>query len=38
MRVAVDPATCEPVGEPEQISGGGMYDDFSVGDARGVAY
>ena len=38
MRVAVDPATCEPAGEPERVSGGGMYDDFCIDDARGLAY
>lgn len=38
MRVVVDPASCEPAGEPEQVCSGGMYDDFCIDDARGVAY
>ena len=38
MRVPVDPATLEPNGAPEQVSGGGMYDDFCIDEARGCAY
>jgi Txe/YoeB family toxin of Txe-Axe toxin-antitoxin module len=38
MRVAVDPLSFAPVGEPETLSSGGMYDDFCIDDARGIAY
>lgn len=38
MRVALNPATYGPAGEPQRVSGGGMYDDFCVDDARGLAY
>lgn len=37
-RVRVDPTTFSPVGEPELIASGGMYDDFCIDDERGVAY
>jgi hypothetical protein len=38
MRVRVDPATLEPVGGPERVAGGGMYDDFCIDDGRDRAY
>lgn len=38
MRVALNPTTYGPAGEPQRVSGGGMYDDFCVDDARGLAY
>lgn len=38
MRVRVDPNTFKPVGEPERVAGGGMYDDFCIDDEKGVAY
>jgi hypothetical protein len=38
MRVRVDPATFDPVGGPERVAGGGMYDDFCIDDERDLAY
>jgi hypothetical protein len=38
MRVAIDPTTREPAAEPERVASGGMYDDFCIDDARGLAY
>lgn len=38
MRVAVDPVTGEPANRPERVAGGGMYDDFCIDEARGLAY
>lgn len=38
MRVAVDPITGEPAGEPEFIAGGAMADDFCIDEGAGVAY
>ena len=38
MRVRVDPATHQPVGEPEFVAGGRMADDFCIDEDRGVAY
>ena len=38
MRVAVDPATNEAVGEPEFVAGGTMADDFCIDENAGVAY
>jgi hypothetical protein len=38
MRVAVDPATHDPTGEPEFVAGGMMGDDFCIDDNAGVAY
>ena len=38
MRVRVDPAALSAAGEPELVARGGMYDDFCLDDARGVAY
>ena len=38
MRVAVDPNDFEPAGRPERLCCGGMYDDFSIDERRGVAY
>jgi hypothetical protein len=38
MRVRVDPATLEPAGEPEQVGGGTMADDFCLDEDRGIAY
>jgi hypothetical protein len=38
MRVAVDPVTHEPAGEPEFVAGGTMADDFCIDEDAGVAY
>ena len=38
MRVAVDPDTHEPAGEPELVAGGTMADDFCIDESAGVAY
>lgn len=38
MRVAVDPETQAPSGEPEQLGCGGMYDDFCLDEAREIAF
>jgi hypothetical protein len=38
MRVAVDPHTHEPAGEPEFVAGGTMADDFCIDEDAGVAY
>ena len=38
MRVAVDPVTHEPAGEPEFVAGGTMADDFCIDENAGVAY
>ena len=38
MRVDVDPETHEPLGEPEQVGGGTMADDFCIDEDAGVAY
>lgn len=38
MRVAVDPVTLAPTGEPEELGRGGMYDDFCLDEARGFAF
>ncbi len=38
MRVKVDPATCEAVGEPEHVDAGRMADDFCIDEDAGVAY
>jgi hypothetical protein len=38
MRVAVDPHTHEPTGEPEFVAGGTMADDFCIDENAGVAY
>jgi sugar lactone lactonase YvrE len=38
MRVAVDPDTHEPAGEPEFVAGGTMADDFCIDENAGVAY
>ena len=38
MRVAVDPGTHDPVGEPEFVTGGTMADDFCIDEDAGVAY
>ena len=38
MRVRVDPATFAPVGDPERVAGGGMYDDFCIDEERDLAY
>jgi hypothetical protein len=38
MRVAVDPVTGEPAGEPEFVAGGTMADDFCIDEDAGVAY
>lgn len=38
MRVAVDPHTHDPVGEPEFVAGGTEADDFCIDEEAGVAY
>ncbi len=38
MRLRVDADSFEPVGEPEPVTGGGMYDDFCIDDRKRVAY
>jgi hypothetical protein len=38
MRVAVDPVTHEPAGEPEFVAGGTMADDFCIDEDAGVAF
>jgi hypothetical protein len=38
MRVAVDPTTHDPAGEPQFIAGGTMADDFCIDENAGVAY
>jgi DNA-binding beta-propeller fold protein YncE len=38
MRVPVDPATHQPVGEPEFVASGTMADDFCIDENAGVAY
>jgi hypothetical protein len=38
MGVSVDPATHEPVGEPQLVASGTMSDDFCIDEDAGVAY
>ena len=38
MRVAVDPATLKPIGEPEVVVAGRMGDDFCIDESSGVIY
>jgi hypothetical protein len=38
MRVKVDPNTYEPIGEPEVVGGGRMFDDFCLDQDSGYAY
>ena len=38
MRVKVEPATYDPVGEPEVVGGGRMFDDFCIDQDAGFAY
>lgn len=38
MRVLVDPATAAAVGEPEQVGGGTMSDDFVIDEDAALAY
>ncbi len=38
MRVAVDPQTHDPAGEPEFVAGGTEADDFCLDEDAGVAY
>jgi sugar lactone lactonase YvrE len=38
MRVKVEPETCDPVGEPEVVGGGRMFDDFCIDQDAGFAY
>jgi hypothetical protein len=38
MRVRIDSGTLEPIGAPEQLASGGMYDDFCIDDEKGVAF
>jgi sugar lactone lactonase YvrE len=38
MRVKVEPNTFDPIGEPEVVGGGRMFDDFRIDQDAGVAY
>jgi sugar lactone lactonase YvrE len=38
MRVKVEPETYDPVGEPEVVGGGRMFDDFCIDQDAGFAY
>ncbi|HTV56850.1 MAG TPA: hypothetical protein VMI06_18300 [Terriglobia bacterium] len=38
MRIPVNPATLDAVGEPEHVSAGRMADDFCIDEGGGVAY
>lgn len=38
MRVPVDPRTLAPVGEPERVAHGMMWDDFCIDEDNGFAY
>jgi hypothetical protein len=38
MRVKVDPATLKPVGSPQQVASGWMWDDFAIDENANVAY
>jgi hypothetical protein len=38
MRVRLNPATLDVVGEPEHVSAGRMADDFCIDEDAGVAY
>jgi hypothetical protein len=38
MRVKVDPATLNPVGSPQRIASGWMWDDFAIDEKANVAY
>jgi hypothetical protein len=38
MRVKVEPETYHPVGEPEVVGGGRMFDDFCIDQDAGFAY
>ena len=38
VRIAVDPGTQRPFGEPEIVAGGTMADDFCIDEDGGVAY
>jgi hypothetical protein len=38
MRVKTSPDTFDPIGEPEFVGGGRMFDDFCIDEDRGCAY
>ena len=38
LRVKVEPETYDPVGEPEVVGGGAMFDDFWIDQDAGFAY
>jgi hypothetical protein len=38
MRVKTDPDTFDPIGEPEFVGGGRMFDDFCIDQDGGFAY
>ena len=38
LRVKVEPETYDPVGEPEVVGGGRMFDDFWIDQDAGFAY
>jgi hypothetical protein len=38
MRVKVDPATLNPVGSPQRVASGWMWDDFGIDQNANVAY
>jgi hypothetical protein len=38
MRVKTDPDTFDPIGEPEVVGGGRMFDDFCIDQDGGFAY
>jgi hypothetical protein len=38
MRVKADPFTYDPIGEPELVGGGRMFDDFCIDQDDGFAY
>jgi hypothetical protein len=38
MRLKVDPATLNPVGSPQRVASGWMWDDFAIDENAGVAY
>jgi hypothetical protein len=38
MRVKVEPETYDPVGEPEVVGGGRMFDDFCIDQDVGIHF
>jgi hypothetical protein len=38
MRVKTDPDTFDPIGEPQFVGGGRMFDDFCIDEDGGFAY